>query len=254
MFTRSDLSTLMAADPPLAVSIFLPTHVRGAETQQDPIRLKNLTTRARGQLLSTGMSAAEAGSFLAPATALIEDYEFWQHQNQGLALFLEDAGERHYRVPVTLEELVVVGPGFHVKALLPVLAADGAFVVLTMTADKVRLYHGSRFALAEDESADLTRSIDEVSGESDYENPVQAAPVARPHTGSVNIGNAQVYGDSPAEWRKAQLVELARRVASDVEALQAAQPLPVVLAADAELAGHFRKVSTLGSQLWEPSR
>ncbi|MGH3218500.1 MAG: hypothetical protein ACRDPY_07180 [Streptosporangiaceae bacterium] len=249
MFTRSDLSSLMAADPALAVSIFLPTHVRGAETQQDPVRLKNLVTRARGQLLAAGMPAAEAGAFLSPATALIEDYEFWQHQDQGLAVFVEGTGERHYRVPVTLDEQVVVGPGFRVRALLPVLAADGAFLVLTMTAGRVRLYHGSRFALAEDESAGLTRSLDEVSSEPGYENPVQAAPVARPHTGSINIGNAQVYGDSPAEWRKAQLVKLARRVATEVEALQAAQPLPVVLTADAELAGHFRKASTLGSQL-----
>lgn len=31
MFTRSDLSALMSAAPPLGVSIFLPTHIRGSE-------------------------------------------------------------------------------------------------------------------------------------------------------------------------------------------------------------------------------
>ena len=47
MFTRSDLTTLMEAAPPLGVSIFLPTHVLGRATRQDPIRLKNLAAGAR---------------------------------------------------------------------------------------------------------------------------------------------------------------------------------------------------------------
>ena len=39
MFTPSDLSDLITADPPVAVSAFLPTHVRGVEVRQGPIRL-----------------------------------------------------------------------------------------------------------------------------------------------------------------------------------------------------------------------
>ena len=42
MFSRSDLTMLMDATPSPSVSLYLPTHVRGAETRQDPIRLKNL--------------------------------------------------------------------------------------------------------------------------------------------------------------------------------------------------------------------
>jgi hypothetical protein len=254
MFTKPDLFALIDAAPPLGVSLFLPTHVRSAEVREGPIRLKNLAAEARNQLLATGMKGADADELLAPARGRIEDYGFWQHQDEGLALFLGAGEAREHRVPMSFEERVVVGPGFHVKPLLPLLAADGAFHVLTITADRVRLFDASRFAMSETELDDAPKSLDEVkggpgSGDPDYENPVQAAPVARPHTAAVNIGNAQVYGDSPEDWRKGRLVEYVRRVASALEGRLASDAVPVVLVADAETGGHFRKVSSLGALL-----
>jgi hypothetical protein len=249
MFTRSDLSTLMDAAPPLGVSIFLPTHVRGSEIRQDPIRLKNLVAEARDELLATGLSHREADGLLAPAAALIDDYSFWRHQDQGLALFLGDAEIHRFMVPLPLAEQVLVGPGFHITPLLPVLAADGAFHVLTITADRVRLFDASRFALTEVDAGDLPGSLDDVKGAPDYQNPVQAAPVARPHTGSVNISNAQVYGDSPEDWRKNRLVEYVRQIAGTLQDRLASDQRPVVLVANAEVGGHFQKLGTLGPLL-----
>jgi hypothetical protein len=246
LFTRSDLSTLTSAAPPLGVSIFLPTHVRGREVRQDPIRLKNLTNEARTKLLAAGLTSDDVEAFVQPAATLIDEYAFWQHSQEGLALFLDGAEARSYKVPLPLPEGVVVGPGFHVKPLLPMLEADGAFLVLTLTADRVQLFDASRFALAADTQTDLPRGIGDVSKEPDYENPVQASPVARPHTASINVTNAQVYGDSPTEWRKGQLVELARSVAQAVDHRVTVDPVPVVLVADAEIGGHFQKYSKLG--------
>jgi len=245
LFTRSDLSILMKETPPLGVSIFLPTHVRGSEIRQDPIRLRNLTARARDDLVSTGLSRTEAEAFVGPAMALVEDYRFWQHQDHGLALFLDGGEPRSYRVPIPLAERVVVGPGFRVKPLLPLLEADGAFVVVTITADEVRLFDAFRFAMTEDKTTDLPDSVAAILGEPDYENPLQASPVARPNTGAIDISQAQVYGDSPAEWRKARLVEFTRRVAAALRQHLAANPVPVVLVAAAEMGGHIQKLGTL---------
>lgn len=69
MFTRSDLSTLMSADPELGVSILLPTHVRGSEIRQDPLRLKNLTAEARDKLSAAGLEPSEIEAFVRPAAA-----------------------------------------------------------------------------------------------------------------------------------------------------------------------------------------
>ena len=245
MFTRSDLTALMDATPDLGVSIFLPTHVRGAEIRQDPIRLKNLAAEARDKLLAAGLRRAEADGMLAPATALVEDYKFWQRQSHGLAVFLDGARARHHKVPLPLPEKAVVGPGFYVRPLLPVLAADGAFLVLAITADRVRLFEASRFAITEDEGADLPGDLGEVMGESDYES--LAGRSRQPPKGTRARGDQGTgVGDTPDEWRKGRLVEFVRRIAVALQAHLASDPVPVVLVADAETGGHFQKLAGLG--------
>jgi hypothetical protein len=247
----------MAASPAPGVSIFLPTDRRGREVRQGPIRLGNLIRTARELLLSGGLPAAEADAVLAPASGLLDDHDFWQYQDYGLAVFLDATGVRAFHVPLSFTEQVTAGPGFHIRPVLPLLAADGRFQVLTVTAGKVRLFQASRYDLLEVHSDALPGSLVEEMGPfdsgndyaNDYENPVQASPVARPHTGSINIGNAQVYGDSPPEWTKARLVEFTRRVAAAVDERSAADPVPLVLVAGSEIGGHFRGFTTLGRLL-----
>lgn len=249
MFTRSDLTMLMDATPSPGISIYLPTHVRSGETRQDPIRLKNLLAEARQSLEAAGLKPREADAILDPAAALVEDNNFWQHQDIGLALFLGDGETHTYKVPIAFEQKVAVGPAFHVTPLLPLLAADGAFHVLTITAQSVRLFEASRFSMIEDDTAELPGSVDEVSGQPGYENPLQASPIGRPHTGAINITKSQVSGESPEDWRKANTVEFVHRIAVKLEHHLARHRLPVVLIADAEIQGHFQKLSDLGPLL-----
>ena len=224
----------------------MPTHPKGKEVRQDPIRLKNLLADARSKLMAAGTPEADADTILEPATALLEDRDFWQHQGTGLALFINEKQLSEYRVPLTLEERVVVGRKFHVRPLLPILSADGHFSVLTVTADKAALFSASRFELVEEKTAGLP---ERASVENDYENPVQASPPARPNVGTANIPNAQVYGDSPPDFRKARLLEYVADVAKAVDSRLAADPQPLVLIADAEVGGHFQQASNLGQLL-----
>ena len=157
---------------------------------------------------------------------------------------------QRFNVPITLPEQVTVGHRFHVRPLLPLLAADGQFYVCTITEDQVRLSLGSRFGMTDLSLADLPDGAhDDLDDTSDYENPLQASPVARTHTGHINIPNAQVYGSSPPEWRKGRVGVYVDRAAVVVDDAVRADPAPVVLIASPELAGHFAKASTLGALL-----
>jgi hypothetical protein len=249
VFTRSDLSELVTAAPNPGVSIFLTTHVRGDEIRQDPVVLKNLVGQARQRLLSMGLAASEADTLLAPALALADDSRFWQHRSHGLAVFLSRDMARHLTMPISLREAVAVGPGFRIRPLLPLLATGGDFHVLTVTEGRIRLFDASRFAMTEVRDTGLPKSLGEGFGEPDYENPVQASPVARPHIGTVHISHAQVYGESPPEWRKTQLLESVRRLAAAVDRRLAAGRAPVVVIANAEIGGHLQKFATLGPLL-----
>ncbi len=247
MFTRSDLNDVVKTHHALGASLFLPTHPHGLETQQGPIRLNNLITTARAEMLARGVDPAEADATLAPALVLVKDHAFWQHQDLGLAVYLTGATMLTFPVPMPLTEQVVIAPRSYIRPLLPLLADDAPFLVLTMTADQTQLFHATRFALIDAREPSLPTGLGQDHAESDYENPVQASPVARPNTGTVNISNAQVYGDSPPEWRKRRLREYARRTAAAVDAILARGPLPFVLVASGELAGAFSKASTIRS-------
>ncbi|QCO98727.1 hypothetical protein FCN77_14705 [Arthrobacter sp. 24S4-2] len=246
MFAQTDLTRLITNESSTAVSIFMPTHPTGKDVRQDPIRLKNLLADARSQLTADGLSEADADVILAPANALLEDHDFWQHQSTGLVLFIDENQTREYRVPLSFEDLVVVGRKFHVRPLLPLLAADGHFSVLTVTADRATLFSASRYGLVEEKTAGLPLRE---SVENDYENPVQASPPARPNVGTANIPNAQVYGDSPPDFRKARLQEYVAGVAKATENILSASPQPLVLVADAEIGGHFQQSRDLGQLL-----
>ena len=240
MFSRTDLIALIEATPKAAVSLYLPTQTHGRETRQNPIMLKNLLAQTANTLAEQNMSEREIEALLAPAARLVEDYDFWQHQDLGLAIFVSDAGIQMHKLPIPVPELAITGPGFHIAPLLPLQEQDAVFVILTMTAEAAQVWQATRFSLTAMDVADLPRSIESLDEEPDYEGSLQSHGFGRPNTGGQNMPKTQVFGDSPEEWRKGRLVEFARRSASAVAAHLARNPMPVVVVADASIGGHVR--------------
>lgn len=247
MFSRTDLNSLIEAAPAIAVSIYMPTLTHGRETRQNPIMLKNLLAQARDRLAALGLAEPEAGALLEPAARLVEDHEFWQHQDLGLALFLSEEGLQIFKLPVTVPERVIAGAGFHIAPLLPLQELDAAFVILTITADAAGVWQATRFAIEATAVADLPASIESLDEAPDYEGPLQSHGFGRPNTGGQSMPKTQVYGDSPEEWRKGRLVEFARRVGSALAAHLASDPQRVVVVADATIGGHVRNDDALAT-------
>jgi hypothetical protein len=143
LLTEATLAELAHHRGPAHLSLFMPTHRAGPETRQDPIRFRNLVSRA-SPLLATheGLSAHEADELLAPVRELLDDHELWRHQADGLAVYAAPGLLRTVRVPLALDEEVVVGRRFRLRPLLPLLADDGRFYVLALSQNDVRLYEG----------------------------------------------------------------------------------------------------------------
>ncbi len=160
ILTTSELKTLTLKNHqgPF-VSIYMPTHRAGPETRGDSIRLKNLITQAEEQLIESGIRAPEARKLLEPGKQLVEDYDFWQHQGDGLAVFMAANLVKTYRVPLEFEELLVVGSRFHLKPLMPLLSEDGQFYVLALSQNEVKLFRGTRFSIDEVDLEDIPKSL-----------------------------------------------------------------------------------------------
>lgn len=148
-FTREDLSTLMAPTSGPCVTVCMPTHRRPPESQQDPIRYKNLLKDAIAKL---EQGHGKRGDGVAAIVSRLESLgnggedgaSFWNHQREGLAVFASPDHFSYHCVPEPLREITVVSDSFHVKPLLPVLFDDARYDVLAIQRNEVRLWEGDR--------------------------------------------------------------------------------------------------------------
>jgi len=160
VLAREQLASLVRQRPGWPrISIFMPTYSSGPQTQQNPIRLKNLLQRAEESLVTQGVRGPDAHELLKPATDLFEDGLFWREQGDGLAVFLAQGAFQRYRLPLPLEEQVVLSDRFHVKPLLPLFSGDGRFYVLALSQGEVRLLLGTRLTVSEVQVEGMPKDI-----------------------------------------------------------------------------------------------
>lgn len=225
------------------VSIFLPTHERGPETKQDPIRLSNLLDEATRDL-GNSSNGTEVAALLEPARKLLKDEDFWLHQSRGLALFLSPDDLVIHRVPIELREKVVVSNRFHVKPLLPLLTGDGRFHILALSQSRVRLFDASRDSIRELDLHDVPASLRDAVGYDWEEKSLQfhsAASGARgggPGPGLIFHGHGSGKDDTKPEVRK-----YIQAVDRGILRLLHDRSRPLVLAAVDYVAAMYRELS-----------
>jgi hypothetical protein len=225
LLTKDDVTGLARHFGPSHVSLFMPTHRAGPDTRQDPIRFRNLIGRAVELLADQeGRRVRELDELLAPANQLTADHEFWQHQADGLAVYLAPGLMRTIRLPLAVEEHVTVGLRFRLRPLLPLLADDGHFLVLALSQNAVRLYEATRSTIAEVGLGSIPASMAEALAHEDPEAQLQV------RTG----GEAGMYhGHGQGDEVDKQVVERYFRAVDRalVDRIGADRRTPLVLAA-----------------------
>lgn len=246
-FSQAALMELMAEEQKSCVSIFLSTQEVDQERAQQPIRLRNLLDEAETKLLEQGHRSPVVRDLLAPVRDLVDDERFWRFQSQGLAIFLTPDLLRYYRVPLVLEEQVVVNSRFHIKPLLPLLTDDGQFYLLSLTQQHVRLWHGSRFSLREMPlPADTPTSLAEELQFDEFENQVQFhTSTGRADSGGQRAAMYHGHGNAGDEAiRKEQLLTFFRHLDNGIrEAIKEGRQEPLVLVGIEYLQGLYRQVN-----------
>lgn len=139
----------------------MPAHRAGRETEQDPIRFKNLLRQAEERLLTKGMRSAQVRDLLKVPQRLLQDQAFWRHQSDGLAVFFSEDIFHFFRLPIEFAELVVISDRFHVKPLLPLLTSDGTFHILAISQNQLRLPAGTQHTVDEIDLENVPETLSE---------------------------------------------------------------------------------------------
>ena len=236
------LKSLIAQQGKWCVSLYMPTHRAGQEQQQDPIRLKNLLAEAEANLLANGVRRPEVQKLMHPAEELLWDRDFWQHQGDGLAIFLTDQFHKVYRLPVEFEELIHTGNSFHIKPLLPCLGRGIKFYVLAVSMNNARLFEGNADTMSEIE-LDFPTSMESALWMDDPEKYLNM------HSGSISMGQGKggagvFHGHDPADEDKTNILRFFQSVNQGLNDLLDEKNIPMVLAGVDYLLPIFREASS----------
>ncbi len=171
-FSREELQELLAVEEGPCVSIFVPTHKTGSETQQANIRLKNLLRETENKLENLGFKAPQIKKLLKPVQQFIGDSLFWQHQQTGLALFISPSFFRYFKLPIKVRERTTVGKRFFIKPLLGMFSMRDHFYVLAISQKQVRLLQCTPHSSVRLEMEGAPENLDEVLKYDDPEKQV----------------------------------------------------------------------------------
>lgn len=162
--TTDVLRELLKADEPPCISLYQPTHRANPDALQDPIRYKNLVRDAERSLREK-YSGREVRPLLERFQTLADDYHFWAHQRDGLAVLGSAGTFEVFRFQRPVKELVVVADSFHLKPLLRVVQSADRYQVLCLDRHEAKLFEGNRDALDEVDVGDMPTTIKAALGE-----------------------------------------------------------------------------------------
>jgi hypothetical protein len=123
------------------------------DTQQDPVRYRQLVDHAEERLRDRNSSAAAIKSLLAKFRHLADDHVFWTHRTDGLAVLGSPSTFDVFDLPRTVPELVAVSDSFSVQPLLRFVQSADRFHVLCLQRDAIHLFEGNRDGLERMEPA-----------------------------------------------------------------------------------------------------
>jgi len=190
------------------ISIFLPTHRAGEDTQQDPIRFKTLLREAELRLLDKGMGPREVSALLQPAQALLDEAYFWQHQREGLAVFIAPDDFHYYHLPFRVEELLVIARSYYATPVLPLFTNNGHYYILAISQNEVRLFEGTRYSVGQIDLPDGTpESLDEALKSDDPEKQLQFHSGTSQGTSQGGVRSSMFHGQGPGDEEQEDRIE-----------------------------------------------
>ncbi|MGY1503191.1 baeRF3 domain-containing protein [Streptomyces sp. QTS52] len=161
------LTELRRPRPYPAVSVLTPTHRREPDNAQDPVRLRNAVAEAKKRLEAdpavTRERRVDVAGQLDRALAEVD----LAHAADGLVIFAAPGEHQVWSLDRPVPERVMLSDTFLTRNLVSAQAAEQAFWVLAVAADRVSLWNGRTDRVVEENTGGfpLSRSLEDPDAE-----------------------------------------------------------------------------------------
>jgi hypothetical protein len=150
----------------LKATIYIPTDPK--MSTQDKTRLKNALQTIKNDPAYDNRELGE--SMKKIYDDLVDNDDFWNYQDFGLAVFFDVNGYEYFHIPFEITEAEYVLDHFIVSPLVITASADTGFYVLDVNFTAPRLFSGARGNLSEVDVANMPKSIEDTIGRDSYKN------------------------------------------------------------------------------------
>ena len=233
-FNHRSLVELANSDADYVLSLTMPTHERGDQTRQDPIRFKNLLARAAEKIRDVSVPT----NLIDNLSAKQSDQQFWRRQRSGLAIFCDRQSTRSFSTRRALPEMVCLDRYPHLKNLVPDLNRTSAAVVLTLNWGVADLRIFDQEQLQTTSEAEFPLAIEDLVLPRDPETQLQFSSHQIGGKGRSKI--AMYHGHGEGEDKiEADRHRFLSRVGERVAAAVYLESLPLIVVGTSELIGHF---------------
>lgn len=164
--TVGDLRALVQDHEPPCISLIQPTHRSYPQTQQDPVRFRNLLREAE-KVLRQRYPRRDYEDVLGKLRPLADDADLWIEGADALAVFASPEELRVFRLrrPAPPPQVLVVADSFHVKPIVRILQSAERYQVLSLNLARARLFEGTRDDLDPVSLAGVPATIEEALGD-----------------------------------------------------------------------------------------
>lgn len=252
LFNRSELKRLAELQDDICVSLYMPTYRDESNWSQNTTRFKNLLRETRNQLRDQDYRDDEIDDILADARQLLDRPGYWRNNiGDGLAVFITSDTTELFRLPLSFDEVAIVGDRFHLKPLFPLIAANNRFYLLALSQNDVRLYQGTHQSISEVETAEIPADI--VEAVQQYEDPekqLQLHIQNRAGQGNGSRMDASHHGhgggnaDDMSGEPQDQLKRFLRKVDESVSDYIGGEDVPLVLAGVSEYLPLYEEINS----------
>lgn len=236
MTSKSKIDELISKTAKTNITITLPTHKKGEEVQQDPIRYKNLLNEAEKMLRNQELKESEVDALLKEPRKLIQDLSFWNYAEEGLAVYVNEDIFELFPLPYGLKEQAYLQDHFLITPLLPMISLDGTYNILSLSQKDLRLLRCTRKTVKDITPGDIFTNIEEFIEESPQEH-------LQFHTGAAK-DEAVFFGHGGnAEDRKVVVQKYFRGVEESVTAKLKKYNEPLILGGTEEIVSLYRSIN-----------
>lgn len=232
MYTAKKAITTLLEDnkTKLAGSIYIPTNPQSNSQSMsaDRTRFKNAIQYIRKH---PDYDETELGDSLKKLDKMYEDFEFWKHQRNGLAVLFNAKKVKVFKLPFEVTEAQYLTDHFVVSPLIIMYAVDTDFYVLDLNLTAPRLFHGTQGSLTEIKDSNLPEGLDEEIGKEEY----------RKHLQHRSSGVGAFHGHSEEDAIDDETRRYLKLVAEAVDAYLIDEHSPLILAGTVSRVGNVRK-------------